>query len=42
MEITIKKMGIIAPPSKMDTIEIDLNTGDPSKIVIVSAHLSKE
>ena len=42
MEILTKKAGIITPPSKTDTIEIDLGTGDPSKIVIVSAHLSKE
>ena len=42
MEIPTKKAGIIAPPSKMDTIEIDLGTGDPSKMAIISAHLSKE
>ena len=41
MEIPTKA-GIIAPPSKMDTIEIDLGTGDPSKMAIISAHLSKE
>jgi hypothetical protein len=32
MEILTKKAGIIAPPSKTDTVEIDLGTGDPSKI----------
>ena len=42
MEILTKKAGIIAPPSKKDTIEIDLGTGDPSKMAIISAHLSKE
>ena len=42
MEIPTKKAGIIAPPSKTDTIEIDLGTGDPSKTAIISAHLSKE
>ena len=42
MEIPTKKAGIIAPLSKMDTIEIDLGTGDPSKMAIISAHLSKE
>ena len=42
MEILTKKVGIIAPPSKTDTIEIDLVTGDPSKTAIISAHLSKE
>ena len=42
MEIPTKKAGIIAPPSKKDTIEIDLGTGDPSKMAIISAHLSKE
>ena len=41
-EILTKKAGIIAPPSKMDTIEIDLGTSDPSKMAIISAHLSKE
>ena len=42
MEILTKKAGIIAPPSKMDTIEIDLGTDDPSKMAIISAHISKE
>jgi len=42
MEISTKKVGIIALPSKMDTIEIDLGTSDPSKTAIISAHLSKE
>ena len=42
MEIPTKKEGIIAPPSKTDTIEIDLGTGDPSKMAIISAHLFKE
>ena len=42
LEISTKKARIIAPPSKMDTIEIDLGTGDPSKTAIISAHLSKE
>jgi hypothetical protein len=42
MEILTKKMGIIAPPSKTDTIEIDLGTSDPCKIAIINAHLFKE
>ena len=42
MEILTKKAGIIAPPSKMDTIEINLGTGGPSKMAIIRAHLSKE
>ncbi|XP_066377791.1 uncharacterized protein [Miscanthus floridulus] len=42
MEILTKKAGIIAPPSKTNTIEIDLGIGDPSKMAIISAHLSKE
>ena len=42
MEILTKKARIIAPPSMIDTIEIDLGTGDPSKMAIISAHLSKE
>ena len=41
MEIPTKKAGITAPPSKTDTMEIDLGTGDPSKMAIISAHLSK-
>ena len=42
MEILTKKAGIIALPSKTDTIEIDLRNGDPSKMAIINAHLSKE
>jgi len=42
MEILTKKAGIIAPPSKMDTIEIDLGTGDLTKTAIISVHLSNE
>jgi hypothetical protein len=42
MEIPTKKAGIIAWPSKIDTIKIHLGTGDPSKTAIISAHLSKE
>ena len=42
MEILTKKAGIIAPPSKMDIIVIDLGTDDPSKTAIISAHLPKE
>ena len=42
MEIPTKMVVIIAPRSKIDTIEIDLSTGDPSKVAIISAHLSKE
>jgi capsular polysaccharide biosynthesis protein len=42
MKILTKKAGIITPPSKTDTVEIDLGTGDPSKTAVISAHLSKE
>ena len=42
IEIPTKKVGSIAPPSKTDTIEIDLGNGDPSKMDIINAHLSKE
>ena len=42
MEILTKKAGIIAPPSKLDTIKIDLGIGDSFKAAIISAHLSKE
>jgi len=31
MEIPSKKVGIITPPSRMNTIEIDLGTGDPPR-----------
>jgi hypothetical protein len=42
MEILIKKVGIITPPCKTNTIEIDLGTSDPSKTAVINAHLSKE
>jgi hypothetical protein len=42
MEILTKKAGIIAPPSKTNTIGIDLGTGDPSKTMVIIADLSKE
>jgi hypothetical protein len=42
MKILTKKAGIIAPPSKTNTVENDLDTGDPSKMAVISAHLSKE
>jgi hypothetical protein len=42
MEIPTKKARIIAPPSKTNTVEIDLGTIDPSKTAIISAYLSKE
>jgi hypothetical protein len=41
-KILTKKVGIIASPSKTDTVEIDLGTSDPSKMAVISAHLSKE
>jgi hypothetical protein len=42
MKIPIKKAGIIAPPSDLDIMKIDLGTGDPSKTALISAHLLKE
>ena len=42
MDSLTKKAGNVAPPSKTDTIKIDLGTGDPSKMAIISAHLFKE
>jgi hypothetical protein len=42
MEIPTKKAGIITPPFDLDIIKIDLGTGDPTKIVLISAHLPKE
>ena len=40
LEILAKKPSILAPPKEADVKQIDLGTGDPSKIAIISAHLS--
>ena len=40
LEIPAKKPSILAPPKEADVKQIDLGTGDPSKTVTISAHLS--
>jgi hypothetical protein len=40
LEISTKKPSILAPPKEADVKQIDLGTGDPSKTVTISAHLS--
>jgi len=42
LDIPTKKLGIIAPPKQPDVMNIDLNTGDPSKTATISAHLPRE
>ena len=40
LEIWAKKPSILAPPKEADVKQIDLGTGDPSKMATISAHLS--
>ena len=40
LEIPAKNPSILAPPKEADVKQIDLGTGDPSKIATISAHLS--
>jgi hypothetical protein len=40
LEIPTKRPSILAPPKEADVKKIDLGTGDPSKTVTISAHLS--
>jgi len=40
LEIPAKKPSILAPPKEADIKQIDLGTGDPSKMATISAHLS--
>jgi hypothetical protein len=40
LEILAKKPSILAPSKEADVKQIDLGTGDPSKMVTISAHLS--
>ena len=40
LEIPAKKPSILAPPKEADVKQIDLCTGDPSKMATISAHLS--
>jgi hypothetical protein len=39
LEISAKRPSILAPPKEVDVKQIDLGTGDPSKMVTISAHL---
>ena len=40
LEIPAKKPSILAPPKEANVKQIDLGTGDPSKMATISAHLS--
>ena len=40
LEILAKKLSILAPPKEVNVKQIDLGTGDPSKMATISAHLS--
>ena len=40
LEVPAKNPSILAPPKEDDVKQIDLGTGDPSKMATVSAHLS--
>jgi hypothetical protein len=40
LEIPAKRPSILAPPKEADIKQIDLGTGDPSKMTTISAHLS--
>jgi hypothetical protein len=42
LEIPSKRPSILVSPKEADVMKIDLGTGDPSKITIISAHLSKK
>jgi hypothetical protein len=39
LEIPAKRPSILAPPKEADMKQIDLGTGDPSKTMIINAHL---
>ena len=40
LEILAKKPSVLTPPKEADIKQIDLGTGDPSKMATISAHLS--
>ena len=40
LEMPAKKPNILASPKEADVKQIDLGTGDPSKTVTISTHLS--
>ena len=40
LQIPSKKPSLLAPPKEVDVKHIDLGTSDPTKIAIISAHLS--
>jgi hypothetical protein len=42
LEISAKRPSILAPPKDVDIKQIDLGTGDPSKMAMISGHLSEK
>jgi hypothetical protein len=42
LEILAKRPIILAPPKEADVKQIDLGTGDPSKMATISVHLSEK
>ena len=40
LEISAKRPSILAPPKEANVKQIDLGTGDPTKIATISAYLS--
>jgi hypothetical protein len=42
LEISTKRPSILTPPKEADMKQIDLGTGDPSKMATISAHLSEK
>ena len=40
LEIPAKKPNILAPPKEADVKQINLGTGDPSKMATINAYLS--
>jgi hypothetical protein len=42
LELSAKKPTILVLPKEVDVVKINLETGDPSKTVTISAHLPKE
>jgi len=40
LDISAKKPSILAPPKEANVKQIDLGTGDPSKMATISTHLS--
>jgi hypothetical protein len=42
LEILAERPSILAPPKEADVKQIDLGTGDPSKMVTISSHHSEK